>query len=504
MARIKIDPDRRLGRVDRRIFGNFIEHLGRCIYGGVFEEGSRLSDTRGFRMDVLHAAKDLRIPILRWPGGNFVSGYHWTDGIGPVDRRPRRIELAWGAEEPNRFGTDEFIQYCRALEAEPYICANLGSGTMDEAQAWVEYCNGTGNTYWANLRRANGHAEPYNVRYWGLGNEMYGEWQIGATSAEAYAARARQFASVMKLTDPSIELVSCGQWGWTDWDRIVIDALAPMVRYHSIHLYTGSDDYWRNVLSPHQADRALRICEALIARARYQQHVEHPIGIAFDEWNVWYRTRSPEHRQRGLEEQYDLADALAVATFLNIFIRHCRSVEIANLAQMVNVIAPIFTSPDGLFLQTIYHPLRLYAEHAQEVALDVLVDSPDYDLSRDKEAHEPTHTSRPWAVGDLGPFDLLDVSATCDSSGRELCLGVVNRSPDEPIRTAVQLQAGSLVGDVSVYQVNGPEPSSSNSFQNPRVVDVHSDRQAKQAGESFDYTFPAHSLTVLRLQLGPA
>ena len=236
MAKIKVAPDRKIGRVDRRIFGSFIEHLGRCIYGGVVDDGSPLANEHGFRTDVLDAARALRITTLRWPGGNFVSGYHWTDGVGSPKGRPRRIELAWRGEEPNTFGTDEFIEYCRALGAEPYICVNMGSGSMDEAQAWVEYCNGTGNTSWANLRRTNGHAAPYNVRYWGLGNEMYGTWQIGASTAEDYVKKARAFAAIMQWTDPSIELVGCGQWGWTDWDRTVIDGLAPYVRYHSVHL----------------------------------------------------------------------------------------------------------------------------------------------------------------------------------------------------------------------------------------------------------------------------
>src|SRR5437016_4896627 len=226
MAHIKIDLARKLGMVDRRIFGSFIEHLGRCIYGGVFEPNSKLADDNGFRVDVLEAARGLRPPVLRWPGGNFVSGYHWIDGIGPVERRPRRIELAWHSEESNRFGTDEFIAYCRELETEPYICINMGTGSLDEAQAWVEYCNGSGNTYWANLRRANGHPQPYNVRYWGLGNEMYGEWQIGGMDANEYVAAARRFARIMLGTDPSIDLVSCGQWGMTEWDRIVLDGLA--------------------------------------------------------------------------------------------------------------------------------------------------------------------------------------------------------------------------------------------------------------------------------------
>src|SRR3989442_14540171 len=217
MARIGIDLSRRVGSVDRRIFGNFIEHLGRCIYGGIFEEGSSLSDPRGYRLDVLEAVRPLRVPVLRWPGGNFVSGYHWLDGVGPVDARPRRSELAWYAEESNRFGTNEFIEYCRRIGAEPYICVNMGTGSMDEAQAWVEYCNGTGNTSWANLRRQHGHPEPHGVRYWGLGNEMYGGWQIGSLSAEDYVKKARTFALVMRRTDPPTQLIGPGHNAGSYW-----------------------------------------------------------------------------------------------------------------------------------------------------------------------------------------------------------------------------------------------------------------------------------------------
>jgi alpha-N-arabinofuranosidase len=493
MARIKIDLDRTIGTVDRRIYGAFIEHLGRCIYGGIFDEGSSLSDEHGFRQDVLRAAKALRPPMLRWPGGNFVSGYRWTDGVGPVDKRVRRLELAWGAEESNRFGTDEFIEYCRALDAEPYICVNMGTGSLDEAQAWVEYCNGTGNTHWANLRRANGHPEPYNVRYWGLGNEMYGEWQIGGMRAEEYVAAARRFAKIMRLTDPSIELVSCGQWGFTEWDRIVLEGLADIVRYHSIHLYTGSGEYLQNIFQPMQADRALRICEALIERVRYMRGIEHPIGIAFDEWNVWYRTRTGTARQT-LEEHYDLSDALAVAGFLNVFVRHCRTVEIANIAQLVNVIAPIFTSPSGLFLQTIYHPLRLYAEHMQSVALDVFVDSPLLSLPK----HTPaTPTDRAWEVADLGPFQSLDVTATRDAAVRTLVVAVTNRHPLDAVETRVEVP-GFEAGSVTLFEVNGPSPTATNSFDAPETVNVK-ERQLEARGSAIPLTFPPHSLSVLRL-----
>jgi alpha-N-arabinofuranosidase len=497
MAKIGIDLDRKIGAVDRRIFGNFVEHLGRCIYGGLFEEGSPLSDERGFRRDVLEAVRPLRVPILRWPGGNFVSGYHWLDGVGPRADRPRRVDLAWYAEESNRFGTDEFLQYCRAINTEPYICVNLGSGTMDEAQGWVEYANSTGNTHWANLRREHGYEEPHRVKYWGLGNEMYGGWQIGALEAHDYVKKARAFAMVMKRMDPSIVLVGCGQNGWNPWDEVVLEGLASLVDFHSLHLYTGHSDYYVNVFQPHQAERAVRICERSIERVRYNQRIAHPIYIAFDEWNVWYRTRTHEDRVAGIEERYNLADALAVATYLNIFIRYCRIVRIANFAQLVNAIAPIFTNKQGLFLQTIYHPLRLYAEHTREIALDVHVDCETYDLP---PAQEEGGIGRRYHVADLGPFKLLDAVATCDPTGRKVTLAVVNRDKGREHRVTIQFVGGSARSGVTVAEVNGAGPDVVNSFDHPDAVGVR-EQQMRLGGSSFEYAFPAHSVTVLRFEL---
>src|SRR5262245_3925258 len=497
MARIGIDLHRRIGDVDRRIFSNFIEHLGRCIYGGIFDEGSPQSDAHGFRKDVLDAIRPLRVPVLRWPGGNFVSGYHWQDGVGPVDDRPRRSELAWYAEESNRFGTNEFIQYCRAMATEPYICVNMGSGTMDEAQAWVEYCNGTGSTSWANLRRAHGHPEPHRVRYWGLGNEMYGGWQIGSLSAADDVKKAKTFALVMKRTDPHIELIGCGHNGVSDWDVTVLHGLAPLIDYYSIHLYTGQADHYANVFQAHQAERAVRVCAALIERIRHTQQIAHPIHIAFDEWNVWYRTRSHEDRVGGVEEQYNLSDALAVATYLNGFIRHCRTVRMANLAQLVNAIAPIFTSKQGLYLQTIYHPLRLYAEHTRTDALDVHVDGPVYDLPPDRE---DVRLGRVHHVADLGPFALLDATATCDDAGTTLTLAVVNRDKDRSHVATIDLGTAQATGSVEVSEVTGPSVEAKNSFEHPDTVGVR-DRRLDLKGSRFDYEFPARSLSVLRFSV---
>jgi alpha-L-arabinofuranosidase len=489
VARIDVLVGRPAGVVDRRIFGGFIEHLGRCIYGGVFDEGGTLADQHGFRTDVLAAIKGLGMGHIRWPGGNFVSGYHWADGIGPVDDRPRRLDLAWDREESNRFGTDEFMAWCAAAGAEPVLCFNMGTGSLDEALAWVEYCNGTGDTYWASRRRANGHLDPYQVRYWGLGNEMYGDWQVGQRTPADYVTQARRWAKALRRLDPNLALVSCGKDGVDDWDREVIDGLARHVDLHSIHLYTGSPDYWANVLAPHFAERALAVTGALIDRARYVQRIDHEIGVAYDEWNVWYRTDDGR-----LEERYNLADALAVATFLNIFVRRCQTVRMANLAQLVNVIAPVVTSPDGLFLQSIYHPLRLMAATTRDLALDVVVDSGTHE-HRDRA--EDRWSNR---VGDLGPFQLLDVAASRDADAQRLTISVVNRDPQRALETRIALLGGAAAGRVAVHVVNAESPDSGNSFEHPETVDVSSSERETR-GADIDLTFPAHSFTVVEVAL---
>ena len=493
MTTIKIDLDRVVGTVDRNIYGGFTEHLGRCIYGGIYEEGSPLSDEHGFRKDVMAAVRDLQVPLLRWPGGNFVSGYRWTDGIGPVEKRPQRTDLAWHWIESNRFGTDEFIEYCRTLKIEPYLCVNMGTGTMDEARDWVEYCNGTADTYWANLRRQNGHEEPYNVKYWGLGNEVYGPWQIGHLDADDYVKKAREFAKIMKWTDPSIKLVGCGENGWSEWDNTVIPGLAAYIDYYSLHAYTGSDDYYSNVLAPTAlVDFGLESCRAIIERARYNQHIEHPIHIAFDEWNVWYRNREAD---TALEERYNLADALAVASYLNSFIRHSDSVKIANMAQLVNVIAPIFTNKEGLFLQTIYHPLRLFVEQMQELALNVHVDCKHIDFSKEQE-------TSPFGpkFGSLGPFSVLDVSATRDVSGKVVTMAVINRDREQAQTTAITYADPASIRSGTAYEINADDPGISNSFETPEQVTIK-EKHIDTDKQELSYTFPAHSLTLLRLEL---
>ncbi|WP_161978036.1 alpha-L-arabinofuranosidase C-terminal domain-containing protein [Dictyobacter kobayashii] len=304
--------------------------------------------------------------------------------------------------------------------------------------------------------------------------------------------KAREFAKVMKWTDPSIQLVGCGETGWTEWDQTVIAGLAPLIDYYSLHLYTGSDDYYSNVLAPALVDFALESCRATIDRVRFSQQISHPIHIAFDEWNVWYRQRSAES---ALEERYNLADALAVSSYLNSFVRHSDIVKMANLAQLVNVIAPIFTSKEGLFLQTIYHPLRLYAEQLQEVTLDAYVDCKQLTLTADQEKSR-------WSpsIAALGPFNALDVTVTRDSTGHEFALAVVNRDLEQNHTTTIQFADPTIITRGLVYEVNAPDPASANSFEQPDAVIVQ-EHQLELEDGNITYTFPAHSLTILRLHI---
>ncbi|MDX6344799.1 MAG: alpha-L-arabinofuranosidase [Trebonia sp.] len=492
MSQIAIAPARTLGTIDPKVFGGFVEHLGRCIYGGLYEEGSPFADERGFRKDVLGLLRELRLGVLRWPGGNFVSNYHWADGIGPKAGRPRRPELAWGGEEPNTFGTDEFLAYCAELGTEPYICLNMGTGTLAEALAWVEYCNSARNTAWASRRRGNGRAEPYGVRYWALGNEMYGQWQVGMMTAEEYVREATRWARAIRMLDPGARLVACGETGLTEWDRIVIDGLAGLVDYHSIHIYTGSDDYWTNVLQPHQAERAIRTTAALIDRTAYLQGLARKPAIAYDEWNVWYRTvpedtvpanTGPANTGRGdLAERYTFDDALAVATYLNIFIRNCARVRLANLAQMVNAIAPIVTTDETATVQPIYYPFLLHVKAALDMAVDVHVEGPVI------SPELPRGASRwPHRIADLGPFALVDAAASVSADRGRIAVTLVNRNPDAAEKAGLVLRDFAFAGPAAVTTLTAGDPVTS-----PVTGSTEPAR-----GDALAITLPPRSFTVV-------
>ena len=485
-ATLTVDLERRLGAIDPSIYGNFIEHLGRCIYGGVYDAGSPLADADGNRKDVLEAARRLRVTQLRWPGGNFSSGYHWQDGIGPQDARPARYDLAWFERESNHFGTDEFITTCRKLGAAPYICINVGTGTLDEASAWIEYCNRQGGTYYSDLRKKNGHAEPYGVKFWGIGNEMYGEWQIGHKDAADYAKAGLEFAKVMKWQDPGIKLVACGN-GDPGWDRPVLEAMISHVDYISAHHYTVSDDpkdYYEILGSVAQMEQTIRnsalVAESLSAQARKPT----PVWTALDEWNIINNWADGSKRDdvHKFEVMYTLRDALWVASALNSIQRHCRTVRMANLAQLVNDIAPIETSANGLLLMTTYYPVELYANRSGSIALEVMAQSPRFETQ--------SFSDQPY----------LDLAATYEEAKQRVTLAVVNRRQEGGVMGSIELEGVSAKPGGRAFQITGAGPEAKNTFASPHEV-VTREVKFEASGSRFQYPFPRHSITWLEFDV---
>jgi alpha-N-arabinofuranosidase len=485
MNHIKVDLDRRVGSINRYIFGSFAEHLGRCIYGGIYEPGSALSDEDGLRTDVLNAICQLRIPIIRYPGGNFVSGYRWMDGIGPIDERPSRAELAWNTVESNRFGTNEFVNFCRKVNAEPYLVVNCGDGDMREAGDWVEYCNGTHPSSLVKLRHKHGYEQPHQVKYWGIGNEVDGAWQIGYKTPEEYARAYLEFAKVMRWIDPSIKLIASATSDWkqpiVERTQLLLEQADKYIDYISIHWYVGNKthDFATYMATAEVVEERISAFEGLIKALQFQQKSPHPIHLAVDEWNVWYRT----HPDGGgplnkLEEVYNLEDALAVAMQLNAFIRHAQTVKMANIAQIVNVIAPIFTRPEGLLLQTIFYPFEVYSRTCGDTALDV------------------SWTGETFSTPDRNGLRVLDVSATLSEEQRYVTVFAVNRSQSEPMETTISLDGGNFAGQVQAFVVNGPDIKAENTFDNPFQVRT-SEAALTTAGGSFHYTFEPHSVTAL-------
>ncbi|KAG5965466.1 hypothetical protein E4U57_004049 [Claviceps arundinis] len=482
-----------ISKIDNNIYGGFTEHMGRCIYGGIYDPGNPLSDENGFRRDVIEAFKELNCPVVRYPGGNFVATYHWLDGVGPREDRPVRPELAWIGTESNEFGTDEFMKWCEVVGTEPYLCLNFGTGTLDEALAWVEYCNSDRNGYYANLRRKNGREQPYNVRYWALGNEMWGPWQVGQMTKEDYAKKAYQWAKAIKLLDPSVELILCGETGYSSWDSYVIkecikfdlhglggSATASLIDQHSIHIYTAGPDHYSNVTAPRSAERAIEIAAGLIDLARIENGVPPTVRrqrICFDEWNVWDPERAPG--EQGAEERYNLSDCLAVAAWLNVFVRQSKHVGMANIAQSVNVISPLMTTKSGIYKQTTWWPLLLFSKYMRGSTVAVNVCSGEY-TGQTKPAWIRGTIATPW----------LDVSAALDDNG-VLNLAVVNIHEEKDFKTNLFGIGGEK--DVEVHTVTGANTSVSNTDQ---TEEVHIEETKWKVTSSF--VFPKHSFTLLR------
>ena len=460
---ITLHPDFQVGGVDPRIFGGFLEHIGRAVYEGVYDPASAHADEDGFRTDVLAALRQLEMTAMRYPGGNFVSGYHWMDGVGPREQRPTVREMAWQSLEPNQVGTDEFIALCHKMAWTPMVTVNLGTGTPEEARNWVEYCNCPGGTRYADMRVANGHHDPYGVRLWCLGNEMDGHWQLGHVPAGHYAIRAQQAAKMMRDVDRSIELVVCGSCTVTmptymRWDEKILDYVGDLADYISLHRYVGNpmDDTPDYLAVSNSIDKQIEEMDAVCRFIQAKRGSRKRTYLCFDEWNVWYKARDwdggGKFAPHLIEEIYNLEDALVVAEFLNSFIRHADVLKIANIAQIVNVVAPIVTRGDEMLIQSIWYPFEMFSKRRDGISLRLSVAGPTYEGATN------------------GLVNVIDASAVLARDGDSLHVFTVNRSLEEEANVQVRLLERALLTLQSAEVLSGPGPKAANSFGEPGVV----------------------------------
>ena len=485
--KINIQTNQSLGTASPYIFGQFIEYMGRDIEGGIYDANSPLSDANGIRQDVLEKAKELAPTMIRFPGGTFVKTFHWMDGVGPKDQRRPSKNLIWGGINTFQFGTCEFIEYCRAIGCEPVLVVNIATGSPDEAANWVEYCNGTENTYYANLRRSHGYPEPFNVKYWALGNEEAAEPDAGRhQDPHKYVTDMWHFIKLMKLTDPSIELIADGEGNSPEWNEIVLKGLDGAINYISYHAYVGTDRR-----SPYSIFRGIDRVEKRLhefdreIKAHTQDTVKtwkkwyrfpvrtKPVKLAVDEWGLWEQQDPPY----GTTNTYEWRHALATAYFMNALIRCADFVEMANWAQMVNILAPIMVNDETSIRQTVFYPLKEYRANALTEV--VKTESVSQAVENDLNA--------------------LNIVCTIDRKNGELSLFVVNLSP-KSVKASLQLndRKGMMVQEV--ISLTGERLDAKNMLSNPTKNVVKVDK--KSYGKRMqDFSFPAESIEILRIKL---
>lgn len=498
-ARIFADTRRTSSPLDRNLFGSFLEHLGRAIYDGIYQPGSPLSDSNGFRRDVLREIRQMGVPIIRYPGGNFVSGYNWLDGVGPQRDRPPVLDKAWNTIDSNQFGTNEFLAWCKLAGTQPLMAVNLGTGTPEQAAALVEYCNVDKGTRWSDLRRQHGIAQPYHVTHWCLGNEMDGPWQIGHMTAREYGMKAADAGRQMRYVDPALKLVACGSSNsfmptYLQWDQEVLEQCYDYVDAISLHRYfdndreTGGDSskyLALNLDMERQIAQVAAVCDVVQARKRSPKK----LWLSFDEWNVWYRARSGDavngHRQQAphlLEEVYNLEDALLVGGLLNCLLRNSERVRLACLAQLVNVIAPIVTNDKGLLQQTIYYPYDWALQFARGSVLDLLVQSPTYE------------------VKEMGPVAYVDAAATLSADGK-VSLFALNRDLAQAHEVEVVWEDKAPAQVLQSLVLTGGDLKAANSFEQPRRVIPQALQKPSSANGRARLELPARSYSVIQWAL---
>lgn len=493
-AKIVIDREVTVGETDKRLFGSFIEHLGRAVYEGIYQPSHFSADNNGFRQDTADLIKKLGISAVRYPGGNFVSGYRWEDGIGPKDKRPQRLDYAWKVIETNQFGLDEFNDWCKTVDAEPIMAVNLGTRGMDDAKDLLEYCNHPFGSKMSDLRIKNGHKEPYNIKMWCLGNEMDGPWQMGHKTANEYARIAAEVGRIFKTYDSNLQMIVCGSSMYSmptfgEWERTVLFETYDIADYLSLHMYFDNFNndtpsfLAKNLVMDDFIYRVICICD-------YVQSVKHSkknINLSFDEWNVWYHSKGAkipewtEHPHQ-LEDIYNFEDAMLVGSALITLLRHCDRVKIACLAQLVNVIAPIMTSDNGVWKQTTYYPFFYTSLYGRGTVLQTTVKCPTYSCT----------------VSDEAPY--IDSVAAQNDEDETLTLFIVNKSLNDTAHIECDLRQYSDYKVVEHIVMSNDDFKAVNTEENPENVVPYQIDASNIDNGLFTSNIPAHSWNVIHLK----
>lgn len=496
-ASLTLDPAMRVGPVHRRTFGSFVEHLGRCVYTGIYEPQHPTADEDGFRKDVLELIRELGPTVVRYPGGNFVSGYQWEDGIGPRELRPARRDLAWRSTETNEIGLDEFMRWTTKASVEPMLAVNLGTRGITEALDLLEYATHPAGTAWADRRIANGSPDPYDIRLWCLGNEMDGPWQLGHKTAREYGRLAAETARAMRQAHPNLELVACGSSSsamptFGQWEATVLEETYDLVDYISLHAYYEETDGDRASFLASAVDMD-HFIDSVVATA---DHIGAKLGqrkrinLAFDEWNVWYTQRYEDQgpppgwprAPRLLEDVYSVVDAVVVGGLLISLLRHSDRVAIACQAQLVNVIAPIMTEPDGsAWRQTTFHPFAQASRYARGNVLRTEPTGPRLDTKR------------------FGDVPAIDTVATHDPETGQVALFAINRSQHHPIQLDIDARSLGAVQVLSCHQLHDDDPTAHNTADRPERVKPKATQHHSVDGNKITVVLPPVSWTVLRL-----
>ncbi|GAE35019.1 arabinosylfuranosidase ArfA [Halalkalibacter akibai] len=494
-ANMTIDKEFKIGNIDERIYGSFIEHLGRAVYGGIYEPDHPEADEQGFRKDVLELVKELKVPLVRYPGGNFVSGYNWEDGVGPVEDRPRRLDLAWRTTETNEIGTNEFMDWAKKVNAEVNMAVNLGTRGIDAARNLVEYCNHTSGSYWSDLRIKHGYKEPHKIKTWCLGNEMDGPWQIGHRTADEYGRIAVETAKAMKWVDPSIELVACGSSNrhmptFAEWEAKVLEHTYDHVEFISLHTYYGNrDEDLANYLA--QSMDMDQFIYSVISIADYikaKKRSKKTINLSFDEWNVWFHSNDADKKIEPwsiappqLEDIYTFEDALLVGSMLISLLRRADRVKIACLAQLVNVIAPIMTeNGGGAWKQSIFYPYMHTSVFGRGVALNAIVNSPKYDSK------------------DFTDVPYLDTVTVMNEEEDTVTIFAVNRHQTDTLELEVDTRSFEGYKVVEHIVLENDDVKATNQHNHSNVV-PHNNGDAKVDSGRLAANLPKLSWNVIRL-----